>query len=250
MAKVSMGTRKEIAGKHRERYRKSTKKGKSSILDAVCLSTGLSRDRAQRILNSSGSLGRKSERSGRNRKYGQKAREALEAIWPMMDYAGGKRLCAGLPDFLDALTRFGECPFEEETAKLLLEMSPATADRLLRRVRERSRLRGISTTKPGTLLKKSIPVRLGSQWDENMPGFLEFDLVAHCGATTAGEYVNTLDGTDVCSGWTETRAVINKAQTHVHKAIKQIRADLPFPLLGIDSDYAEEKTMPNLRRAV
>ena len=248
MAKTSMKTRKEIIGAHRAKYKKSTKKGKGAILDAVCLSTGLSRDRAQRLLKGDESLHKKTARSGRNRKYGQKACEALEWVWPLMDYASGKRLCAGLPDFLNALIRFGEYPFDNETIKSLLEMSPATADRLLKRVRERSRLRGISTTKPGTLLKAKIPIRLGSDWNERMPGFLEFDLVAHCGGTTAGEYVNSLDGTDICSGWTETRAVINKAQKHVFDELTHIEANLPFPLRGIDSDNGAEFINAHLYR--
>lgn len=240
MAKASMRTRKEIIGKHRARYKKSIKKDKGVILDAVCMATGLSRDRAQRLLSGKEDLRKKSSRSGRNRKYGQKVRDALEFIWPMMDYASGKRLCAGMPDFLDALIRFHECPFDNETLALLGEISPATTDRLLRRAKERIRFKGLSTTKPGTLLKQNIPIRLGAEWDENMPGFMELDLVAHCGSTTAGEYVNTLDATDIYSGWTETRAVINKAQKHVFEALKQIRASLPFHLLGIDSDNGSE----------
>jgi hypothetical protein len=240
MAKTSMRTRKEIIEKHRAQYKRSTKKGKGAILDAVCIATGLSRDRAGRLLNGKGRLQRKSTRSGRNRIYGQKVRDALEFIWPMMDYASGKRLCAGLPDFLDALIRFDECPFDDKTVALLRKISPATADRLLKRMKDRMRFKGISTTKPGTLLKQNIPIRTGTQWNEDMPGFLELDLVAHCGSTTAGEYVNTLDATDICSGWTETRAVINKAQKHVFDELKQIRAGLPFPLFGIDSDNGSE----------
>jgi hypothetical protein len=240
MAKMSMKTRKEIIETHRAKYERSTKKGKGSILDAVCMATGLSRSRAQKLLSQGVNLQKKSSRSGRNRKYGQKVREALEFLWPMMDYASGKRLCAGMEDFLDALVRFDECPFDDKTVALLKEMSPATADRLLVRARKRVRIRGISTTKPGTLLKQNIPIRLGSEWDEGMPGFVEIDLVAHCGSTASGEYVNTLDVIDICSGWTETGAVINKAQKHVFAMIKHIRGRLPFPLLGIDSDNGSE----------
>jgi hypothetical protein len=242
MAELDVGTRKKIIEKQKARYMKSTKKGKSAILDAVCTSTGLSRSRAKHLLTEKGNnpLPSLSGRSGRNRKYGQKVREAIEKTWELMDYAGGKRLCAGLPDMLDALQRCGECSFDEETRKLLLEMSPATADRLLKRKKEKMLLRGRSTTKPGTLLKRDIPLRLGTEWDEDMPGFIECDLVAHCGSTTAGEYINTLDVTDVKSGWTETRAVINKARRFVFEALKNIEEKLPFPLLGIDSDNGSE----------
>jgi hypothetical protein len=235
-----MRTRKEIIGEQRAKYKKSTKKGKSAILDAVCISTGMSRDRAQRILNSNDELYKKSARSGRNPKYGQTVRAALETMWILMDFAGSRRLCAGMGDMPDALARHDECKFDENTKALLLEMSPSTADRILKRPRESIRFRGKSTTKPGTLLKKNIPVRLGTEWDENMPGFVEMDLVAHCGSTTAGEYVNTLDVTDIYSGWGERRAVINKAQKHVFEALKSIRSDLPFELFGVDSDSGAE----------
>jgi hypothetical protein len=157
-----------------------------------------------------------------------------------MNCPGGRNLCAGMPDILDALSRFDECGFDENTKGLLMEMSHATADRLLKRVREKTRLRGVSTTKPGTLLKRDIPIRTGTEWDDAVPGFVEIDLVAHCGATTAGDYINTLDVTDICSGWTETRAVINKAQIHTFKALKSIEKRLPFPLRGIDSDNGAE----------
>jgi len=145
-----------------------------------------------------------------------------------------------MDDMLDALIRAKEYRFDEITLKLLREISPATVDRNLKRAKERFRLRGRSTTKPGTLLKKDIPIRLGTEWNENMPGFVEIDLVAHCGTTTAGEYINTLDVTDIHTGWTETRAVINKAQKHVFEALKNIRERLPFELLGIDSDSGSE----------
>lgn len=241
MAKLELMTRQKIIENEKSRYRKSGKKAKGAILDSVCMATGLSRSRAKHLLAEKGRGAPPGQhRSGRNRKYGQKVREALEFIWPFMDYASGKRLCAGLPDFLDALIRFGECPLDDGTIALLGEISPATADRLLVRAREGMRFRGISTTKPGTLLKNDIPIRLGTEWDEEMPGFMEMDLVAHCGRTTAGEYVNTLDMTDIHTGWTETRAAINKAQKHIFEALRYIRQSLPFALRGVDSDSGAE----------
>jgi hypothetical protein len=241
MAKIDMKTRRKVIDGQKARYKKATKKEKGQILDSVCMATGLSRDRVKKLLANPCATSMPGKmRSGRNRKYGQDVRLALEWLWPLMDYAGGRRLCAGMDDMLDALIRFGEFPFEENIACLLREMSPSTADRLLKRAKDSIKLKGRSTTKPGTLLKKDIPIRLGTQWDENIPGFIEVDLVAHCGWTTAGEYVNTLDATDIYTGWTETRAVINKAQKHVFEALKSIRANLPFDLLGIDSDSGSE----------
>ena len=120
--------------------------------------------------------------------------------------------------------------------ELLLRISPSTVDRRLRSARARAKPRGLGTTKPGSLLKKQVPIRTFTPWDEEHPGFLEIDLVGHCGGSTAGEYSNTLDMVDVATGWTEGAAVANKSQSGVFAALKRVRERLPLPLLGLDSD--------------
>ncbi len=130
----------------------------------------------------------------------------------------------------------------------LLSISASTIDRLLAPDRARLSLTGRAGTKPGTLLKHQIPVRTFSEWDDALPGFVEIDLVGHEGGVIRGEYCQTLDVTDVATGWTETRAVKNKAQVHVFAAIKEIREALPFPLLGIDSDNGSEFINNELHR--
>lgn len=122
----------------------------------------------------------------------------------------------------------------------LATMSAATMDRVLKPERRRLQVRGRAGTKPGTLLKHKIPIRTFADWDDAKPGFCELDLVAHCGENASGEFCQTLDFTDVSSGWTEMRAVPNKAQRWVFEAIELIRGRLPFPLLGIDSDNGSE----------
>ncbi|MBT4639550.1 MAG: transposase family protein [Deltaproteobacteria bacterium] len=98
----------------------------------------------------------------------------------------------------------------------------------------------MSTTKPGSLLKSAIPVHTFTNWDDEKPGFVEIDLVAHCGETTAGQYLNTLTVTDIATGWTECLAILHKSQEMVSQAIIDLRERLPFPLLGIDSDNGTE----------
>ena len=119
-------------------------------------------------------------------------------------------------------------------------MSHGIMDRLLKNNRKCINPMGLSTTKPGSLLKNQIPIRRGTDWDDHRPGFVEIDLVAHCGSTTGGEYINTLDCTDIASGWTECYAIRNKARTHTLNAMKEIQKRLFFPLLGIDSDNGSE----------
>jgi hypothetical protein len=242
MAKLSMKARSEVIDKQKKKYQRASKKDKGTILDSVCVSTGLSRDRAARLLSGNDILRHKAslKKRGRKTEYGSDVYLPLRKIWAYMDLACGKRLYAGMGDMLDALIKFGEIECTKEVERKLKSMSAATMDRLLVNDRERMKLKGISTTKPGTLLKKKIPLRLGTEWDDAIPGYVEIDLVAHCGASTAGEYINTLDVTDICTGWTEPIAVINKARKHVFEGLMAIEKRQPFTFLGIDSDNGSE----------
>ena len=100
--------------------------------------------------------------------------------------------------------------------------------------------RPFSTTKPGSLLKSAIPIRTFADWEENRPGFLEVDLVPHCGESAEGFYLNTLSAVDVTSGWSECIGVWGKGQERVGGAVHHVRRRLPFPLLGLDSDNGSE----------
>ena len=248
MAKATMATRTEIIKRYEKAYRKANKKEKGEILDNICLSTGLSRSRVKHIFSQKISKTAKISKRGRKKKYDAQVAKALEEIWIYMDYACGRRLVAGMEDMILALEDCGEINFSKEVLTKLKEISASTADRLLAKVRKSLTLKGKSTTKPGTLLKSNIPIRLGTEWDENIPGYVEIDLVAHCGDTTAGDYVNTLDVTDIFSGWTETQAVLNKAQIHVITALENIQTHQPFDFLGIDSDNGSEFINAHLYR--
>jgi len=137
------------------------------------------------------------------------------------------------------LERCKEISITKDTKDLLLKISSASIDRCLRSVRCKSP-HGLSTTKPGSLLKNLIPVQTCTAWAQEQPGFMELDLVAHCGNTTEGQYLNTLTCTDICTGWTDVTGVLQRSQEAVSKAIHLMRQRLPFPLLGIDSDNGSE----------
>jgi hypothetical protein len=119
-------------------------------------------------------------------------------------------------------------------------MSPSTIDRLLHIWRRLGGRRPLTTTKPGSLLKNSIPIRTFADWQQDHPGFLEADLVAHCGESTEGFYLTTLCTVDVASGWSECMPIWGKGQQRVGTAIHRVRQRLPFPLLGFDSDNGGE----------
>jgi hypothetical protein len=157
-----------------------------------------------------------------------------------------KRLKVILPLWLPGYVEyFGE--LSPDVISALLKVSPSTIDRLLKPIRIQYNKRGRATTKPGTLLRKQIPIKT-NQWDEFRPGFLEADTVAHCGDSTAGMYVNTVDFVDIATGWTEQRAVWGKGEAGVLEQIKDIENTLPFPILGFDCDNGGEFLNYHLQR--
>ncbi len=229
----------EYAEAVRWRYFKSSKKMKTKILDEFVAATGLHRKAVIRLLNRvSRPPGRK--RSGRPKLYGVEVMAALKVAWEATDRLCSKRFHPFLPELVGILKRNGELSITEETEAQLCRMSPSTIDRILRRWRGSGTRRGLSTTKPGTLLKNAIPVRTFSEWNEDKPGFLEVDLVAHCGDSAEGFYLTTLSAVDVATGWCEPVAVWGKGQDRVGGAVYDLRKRLPMPMLGLDSDNGSE----------
>ena len=167
--------------------------------------------------------------------------KSLKKLWAVSNYACGKRLAPMIPVYLSALGRFHEFPeITKEEKKLLRQISAATCDRLLSHDRRRINLQSRSRTKPGSLLKNQIPIRTFADWTEKTPGFLEIDTVHHCTEDNKGDYLHTLDTTDVFTGWNECRAFMGKSERHTVEGLEIIRKRLPFPLLGIDFDTGGE----------
>ena len=142
----------------------------------------------------------------------------------------------------------GGIKLEAEVREKLFKISAATIDRLLVEFKKRYRIKGRSTTKPRTLLKKSIPIRTFVDWDEKIPGFFEVDLVSHDGGATKGDFNQSLNFTDISTGWEEMVAVKNKARVWVFGGTEEIEERLPFSILGIDSDNGAEFINANLIR--
>lgn len=235
---MSQRSKQELAKELHPRYQKSSKKEKTRMLDEFVVTTGYSRKYANGLLKN-GLRGKHKKKAGRKKKYQRAVIEVLEQVWEVCGRICSRRLHPFLPEIVEVLEKLGELDLSEETKTLLLSMSRATIDRCLKAARYEHK-KGLSTTKPGTLLKKSIEVRTWQDWNDEQPGFMEIDLVAHCGDTTAGQYVCTLTAVDMATGWTECLALPNKTQWAVHEAIQEMRKHLPFPLLGIDSDNGSE----------
>ena len=247
-----MKERKRVAEQTAGRYRQARKKEKAVILNEFVELTGYTRSYARLVLRNHGrvvqvstkvrvrgDVGQRAPR-GRRAYYDEKVVKILVLVWRVMDYICGKRLAPVLGEMVELLERRGEIKCSAETKKKLTKMSAATIDRLLAPQRKKYQLKGRSHTKPGTLLKHQIPIRTFSEWDEQRPGFLEIDLVGHEGGVVDSAHAFTLTATDVATGWTACVALKNKAQVWTFAGIKKIRAKLPFPLLGLDSDNGSE----------
>ena len=210
---------------------------KQQILEEFVTATGYARKYAQWLLNHVEEVF--APPTVLRRRYGPEVEEALVLAWKTLNRICAKRLIPFLPDILETLEEEGHVQLSKEHRSLLLSMSAATADRLLQAHRY-THPHGLSTTKAGPLLKQQIPIRTFAQWDEAKPGFLEVDLVAHCGGRLQGGCLYTITLTDVATGWTECLPLLNRGREAVLAALQRARALFPFPILGIDTDNGGE----------
>lgn len=219
-----------------QRYRTAPRRAKPQILSEVCATTGYHRKAVIRVLNRPPAAQPRPRRR-RAPTYGAQTIGVLAAIWAAAGSPWSVRLKALLPLWLPwARPRLGLTP---EVEGQLLAISPSTIDRRLRAKKTRLRRRLYGRTKPGTLLKHHIPIKT-DRWDVTTPGFTETDLVAHSGNAADGEFVWSLNLTDIHSTWVETRAVLGRGQTAVLQALDEMAAALPFLLRGLDSDNGSE----------
>jgi len=228
----------EYAAALRHRYRAARKGVKKRILDEFCQTTGMHRKAAIRLLGKPARprlVGR-----GRPRRYRPEVAAALVQIWEVGDRMCGKLLAAVMPDLLAALERHGELKVSPEVRGLLLQVSPSTIDRLLRRHRT-SGLRQPKRQRPATTsLRGQVPIRTWSEWKGVPPGSLQADLVLHCGESVEGFFLTTLCAVDVATGWTELQAVWGMGKQRVGTAMHLIRQRLPFPLEALHTDNGSE----------
>jgi len=237
---MSPGARMEYLQSIHSRYKGANRKEKTIILNEFCQNCGYHRKHAIRALRTFKRFTKpKAKRRGKPSVYNKVSIiTPLKRIWLAANLPCSKRLKAVLSLWLPFYeAEYGKVPRYVLTA--VHGISASTIDRLLKPTRIKYKGRGRSTTKPGTLLKKHIPIKT-DQWDETRPGFLEADTVAHCGESMAGMFAFTLDCVDIATTWTEQRAVWGKGETGVLEQIKDIEDSLPFELLGFDSDNGSE----------
>lgn len=221
-----------------ERYQKAAGKLKGKILDELCANTGYNRKYAIRILN--GPARQKAHRRRthpRKLTYSGQMMSILVEVWKAAGYPWSVKLKALLPLWLPWIAK--RFKLTTELQRQILSISPRQIDRRLKDRKSELKRRMYGRTKPGSLLKHHIPIKTDC-WDVTIPGYTEIDLVSHSGNSASGEFAHSLNVTDIHTTWTESRAVMGRGQIAVQQALEQIRAALPFPLVGIDSDNGSE----------
>jgi hypothetical protein len=235
-----MGERKAVTKQMARRYVRASKTQKTSMLDELCELTGWTRRHARRALAVALAPAAPASVKSRPRIYGEETLTPLMKIWATLGGPSGKRLAPFMSEIVEVLERCGELEVSAETRRKLLAVSAATIDRMLAGERARLRVKGRSGTAPGSMLRRQIPIRTFADWDDAAPGFLEVDLVAHDGGSPYGQFCQSLDVVCVATGWTEVRALKNKAQRWCFEAMNDLERTLPFPILGVDSDNGSE----------
>ena len=241
---MSRTTRQELLEHYRRRYSGAGRRGKTKILNEFCGLAGYDRKHAIKLLNRKSGIRKKPP--GPKRIYGDDVVEVLKTIWMQTEQMCSKRLKEALPLWLPAYeNHYGK--IGAKTKKKVLQISASHMDRLLAPHRVDTSLWRRATPKPGTLLKKKIPVRC-VPWDTDGPGFLEADTVAHCGGSMSGDFIWSLTNTDIFSGWTCLRATWNKGEHGVLSQVIDIEEELPFEILGFDVDNGSEFLNHHLHR--
>jgi hypothetical protein len=235
---MSLSAKREALARIHGRYQRAGRPHKKIILDEFCATCGYHRKAAIRLLNRP--LRREpSRRSGPKIIYEPaQVLPVLKAVWLASDQLCSKLLKAALPQWLEHHER-RTALFPEAFKKKFLKISPAQIDRLLRPSRLQHPKKGISATRPGTILRHAVPTRAGPP-DTSRPGSVEADTVAHCDDSTEGDYVNSLTFTELFSGWTENRAIWNKSGESVLRELRELETIVPFAMKDFHTDNGGE----------
>lgn len=237
---MTMATKNSIFDEYKYQYWKGSKEEKKELLTHVCFVTGMHRKAAIRkftVLQTQDPTRR--EKRGRVLLYTADVTAALKTVWDMGSYVCAELITPMIPEYIAVLQKNHEWHYGKLTTHKLLQMSEITVKRRIAHfVHEKTTNKGLSTTKPSDL-KIIVPVSTGP-WKDKSPGFGQIDTVVHCGSTLSGDFVYTLNYTDIATMWGERRAQWNKGKHATRDSLKNIQNLLPFSLRGVHPDTGSE----------
>ena len=237
---MRIADRYELANDLRERYWAADKAERGRLMASFCLATGYHPKHAGAVLRGKQERRPRTQRAPRRRKYGASFQEALRVLWEASGYVCAERLKPWLPELARLLEGHDQLQLDEATRVLLGAASVNTVERTLHELRRKEVGRRMCQTKPGTLLRRQIPVIVGHWKDLDEPGYVEIDLVSHSGELAVGKWLNTLSAVDICTGWSERVPIMGKTQEAVEEALGRLEFLFPFEIKGFHPDNGSE----------
>ncbi|MCI0552491.1 MAG: transposase family protein [Anaerolineae bacterium] len=245
---MNVNERRKYLHKMRLRYWQAERKNaKSALLDEMQSVTNLHRKSVIRLIQ--GDLARKPRRKQRGKTYGADVKWVVEKIAQSLDYPCAERLQPNLVWMANHLEAHKEIELNAEIKTKLERISVSTVRRLLLPSQRASNRIAHSKRQPNASFaqRQAIPVRR-IPWQERTPGHFEVDLVHHCGLSASGQYVHTLQMTDVATGWSECVALLGRSYLVMQDGFQRIEKRLPFPILEIHPDNGSEFLNDHLMR--
>lgn len=233
-----MYSRNQYLQKLQEEYLGALKRVKGILLDEAKKRTGLTRKYLIRKLNPK-TRWRKPPRKKRKAYYGGEVRTALARVWEILDYPCGQRLAPQLreTDIVDRLRKLGELNCSDEVEEKLKRIGSSAIDEKLRHQKEVLHLLQKKGQKQSSsLFLKKIPIKIHGELDSQKLGNIEIDFLEHCGQSAAGDFLCSLDTTDIASGWEEWEAIIGRGQLRTKQGLDRARDRYPFAWEEIHPD--------------
>jgi hypothetical protein len=236
--KMSVDERRKYLKLMAKRYLGADREECGRLLTEMEAVTGMHRKSLIRLLNGD-SLERQPRRVQRGGVYGPDVADVIRVVWESEDYICAERLTPGLLPMAQHLARFGELRLNGQIERQLGQVSEATVQRLLRRFRQDTTRLPRRGPVPANRLAREIPMgRI--PWETSEPGHFETDLVHHCGAVSAGDYLHTLQMVDVATGWSERVGILGRTHRAMEAGSEKIVRRLPFPIRELHPDNGSE----------
>jgi len=235
--KMSISERRKYLRLIKKRYLKASKFERGSLLHEMEAITGLHRKSLIRLMSSS--LERKRRRKQRGRTYGPEVDDALRVISDSFDHICAERLQPNLVWMATHLAQHGEIEASPHLLDQLSHISLSTVRRILTRIRQDEPRLPRKGPSQANRVARDIPMKR-IPWNERQPGHFEVDAVHHCGISSSGHYVHTIQMVDVATGWSEQVATLGRSYRVMEDGFIRILARLPFPVLEIHPDNGSE----------